>query len=297
MYYYKIYNYIIYSNIEISILESLPIQRKLNNTTLIFGLLWQHKLVKEIDDLKITFKNNSIKIDNSLCVYDIQLNKKIIKAFSDTQEEMISTLFNLPFSYISLYYNNLILHGSSIEYLDNAYIFCAQKGTGKTTLVAKLIEKFAFYYDDTLLVDKYLSSYGSYKYLKLIDPKLFNIENSDLQQNIQGKYYVNPNLLFSHYKNNKEKLQLKTIFILKKHDIDKITFKILKGKMQKEILLLSSIVGIDYLEYTAIEKIKSSKTFNNIINSVNIVELIVPNNLILLEQNIYEIIDFITKEN
>lgn len=96
------------------------------------------------------------------------------------------------------------MEGSSIEYLENTYVFCVQKGTGKTTLVAKLIEKFAFYYDDTLLVDKYLSSYGSYKYLNLIVPKLFNIENSDLQQNIQGKYYVNPTLLSFHYKNLKK---------------------------------------------------------------------------------------------
>lgn len=295
MNYYKIYNIIVKTNIEIYILDKI-LETNNFSDQIVFDLKWERKKIKKVEDVNVIIKDTVISVSNSICNYIILLNDKLIKSFSDTIEEMVSTLFNLPFSYISLYYGNIIFHGSSIVSSKRAYIFCAEKGVGKTTLVSRLLHYFNFYYDDTLLVDRELRSYGGYKFLKIINPQIPTIAKEKLLKNIQGKFYVPPNYI-SNYKIVKDGKILDTIFILRRCNESKVKFKKINDFLSKKMLLLSSIVGIDYLDYKIIKTIESLEIFNNIMSKINVVQINVPNDLINLDENIIIIKKYICKES
>ena len=71
----------------------------------------------------------------------------------DYPEQIRSTLCSLPASVLAGYKGELILHSSSVEMGGKVVAFCAEKGTGKTSLVSYLGRVFPVFSDDTLYLE------------------------------------------------------------------------------------------------------------------------------------------------
>lgn len=145
---YKIYNYVIKSNIDLNRLEPVFSQTTYDIS---FNFFLKSNLnFKEYCEFEMIDKYYIINLYK--IIYKINLLGNEIEVYCDDLEYFYSTCYNLPFSIIFYINGNLLLHSSSIEINDKIIAFFGKKGQGKTTLVASMSKLYNFYSDDTVIV-------------------------------------------------------------------------------------------------------------------------------------------------
>lgn len=278
-YLYYIYGYVVQTDI------SLKLEIYNNNVCPDITLTSYNINNSDENDLLIYYKNNNYYLDSKICQYTIDLVGKKIIAYFNSEENLQSTVYNIPFSVISILNNNLLLHACSIEIENKVIAFCGKKGTGKSTLLSHLCKKANFYSDDTLnikLKSNEIFTYNSYKTIKLTEESLSTHKITcfdKYKRNIQNKLYV-PIGDLNNQQFVENDLKLKYIYYLEKDSsVNTVVIKKVNDYFTKCLLLLNSIVGIDYLSLELITKMKNSKIFIEILKKIDFYKFIMPDDL------------------
>ena len=127
--------------------------------------------------------------------YEIQPNK--IYVITKYRELFNSTFFNIPMSILLLLNNRILLHSSAFINNGKLYPICAEKGMGKSTLLAYAFSKGdKVFCDDTLpliTIGNHIFAINSTSFIKLNSDSCEKIGFEDfenLEKNINNKAYV-----------------------------------------------------------------------------------------------------------
>jgi len=233
LYYYKIFNSVIKSDLKLFLLEKT------------------HK--KKHFDIEVTISkepnsefygrsrvNNQINISHSIIfqkqnelVFEIKNGRKIIIHVLNEQldpNDICIALINIPLGYCLYQQKKLVLHSSAISNEKGAYMFLGESGTGKSTICSHLLNDFDFVSEDVCLLEfkkNKVFLYNGPNYVKLdkshLNKNIFNINNKieiNSDRLDRSLYKVRENKTNPHF--------LKKIFILEWSD--RFEIKKINGK-------------------------------------------------------------------
>ena len=291
---YKIYNYVIKSNIDLNRLEPVFSQTTYDIS---FNFFLKSNLnFKEYCEFEMI--DNYYIINLYKIIYKINLLGNEIEVYCDDLEYFYSTCYNLPFSIISYINGNLLLHSSSIEINDRVIAFCGKKGQGKTTLVASISKLYNFYSDDTVILtikDNLCICQKCNSPIRINKDSLnlFDKNNnlySNSHKNIMLKAYIEPHDINLNV-TSKNSLPLdKIVFLNRSTDENSnVSIRKIENIILKNSLLLTNIVGSKYFPFQIISNITNYKIYNLIINRVDFYILNYPNNFEKIDSIIEEL--------
>ncbi len=197
----------------------------------------------------------------------IFISNNVIYTNTQNIEYIETSLFSTPLSIVAIMNNLFLLHCSSIYFNDQIVSFSGQSGSGKTTILMRLINKFNvnIYSDDSILLENTKSNVICHQVLPLI--KLTN--NTASKCNIKiNQHKIYKKTILKHSFVNGQKA-LNCIFIIKRSNNFSISQII--SPLSKSISLANLIVGKDYISPSIIDK--SFELRNNISQKINIYTL------------------------
>lgn len=246
------------------------------------------------------------EIQSPIAAYSIDFYSGCIRVKYNSNEDINSTLFNLPAGVLAAYKGDMLLHSSSICDKNRIFAFCAKKGTGKSTIISFLGKKSQIFADDTIYLSANktrLNSYATFKRLKLNKDiydihKTIEMEAFDCaKKTTQNKAYADERIGVNFYEDSEGNLpQLSTIFFLHRGQVEKFETKVVSGFPEKMSLLLDNYVGIEYFSSEMIKGIINSNTINNIMSNVNFVHLFVPDSLLYLKNNYEKMLNYLMEK-
>ena len=283
LYCYSIYGYKIISHIKIPFLNE-SFENKNKKT---YYLSYQNYNIYHHDNeerIEFIVQKDTVNILTKYCSFVIDFKNNKINSFSEKIEYMFSNLLNLPFSFVSLYNNELLIHASGVEDKGLINIFCGTKGSGKSTLVSFLSRKINFYNDDTInvyLKNKLIATNRGRKKIKLnqdILEKHHLTIPPDLLKTMQNKFYCDDVVLHTQNSAATDTF-LDKIFFIKRHGVVKFEIVPINSNLTKKLYLLDNIIGIDFMDKTLIKKICVMPVFCYIIEKCKFFILKIPDNL------------------
>lgn len=292
---FQFYKFNLISNIDLNIDPIVPNNK---NKTIHLNAIKENDILRE----NIYFKNNSKNfiIESPFASYCI--DRDTIDVRYNTEENIISTIYNLPASIVSIYHSDLLLHASGLSVDNNVIAFCAPKGGGKTTLISYISKIFNFFSDDTIYLEnntKNIRCYTGSNKLKLTEETLKHHNNGykiyvNSSKNIQNKAYIKTEDIDLLPSTNLEFYKLQKIFFIKRTMNNELKVKDIHNINEKKSLLLANIVGSKYLPSDWVIKIIKSDIFNNILSKAEFKYLFIGNNLNYLAENITVLSKLIT---
>lgn len=144
----------------------------------------------------------------------------------------------------------LPLHGSAICRGDDCFVFCAESGTGKSTLAAAFLNKGFSFLDDNIAL---AGLHDGLAFIAPGSPELRLWEGSmpalEFEHEVAGR--IRPDLdkisIIAHRNFRNEKVRLKKIFILSRSDESAISFVNITG-VAKFRALLKSVFFLRYIQ-------------------------------------------------
>ena len=141
MFEYELYDYILKTNLKIPFLIETNYSEKspkdiielIVHTAEDFHNIYTNEQLWTILDFKINL------------VYLISNENNIIEAFTDDNEKVISSFFNIPLALFAFKHKRFIIHSSSFEKDGYVYGFIGAKGAGKSTLLSVICKKYNFF--------------------------------------------------------------------------------------------------------------------------------------------------------
>ena len=240
--------------------------------------------------------DNFYNISSPYAEYKIDAEKCIIHGYSENINQIVSTLFNIPFSILSLTKGDVLLHGSSIEYKGAVYCFVGDKGAGKSTLTAHLMKRFNFYSDDTILISTpRLTAYRSGANILKLNSDSYDSSRCPTDKpfdmytkNSQGKACIEIKRKFSE----NTTFYTKKIYIIerKNHEIPAIIP--MRSFLSRKYALLNNVVGSAVIPGPFKSQILKNSVFKALEENITISRLIIPNNL----NSLTEISDMLEKD-
>ena len=293
MFIYYLYGYKFYSNIEI-------INAPQFDGQLYFDTL---RLIYTETSSGCNYFGIDVKLEKEYCSiafgdgtkYEIDSVSGTIQAFATDAQIIESTILNLPFAILAAMRNSLLLHASAI--ISNNFVMpiFAPKGTGKSTLTAKLSEHIEYFSDDTVYAtlndNKIIAYYGS-QIIKLYKDSsdALGLKRFSDKTNIQGKCYFCPSKVV---KNASEAYNLHSLFFLtRSEEKHKLIIDKINSKNIKSIYLHSNICGIDALGYEYNKMIDGIPLFNKILN-LDFYKITIPSGFHNLQSSCKEFCEFI----
>lgn len=184
-----------------------------------------------------------------------------------------ATICNLPFAIICLNNGIFPLHCSSIlNKYKKSVLFCADKGTGKSTLVNELVKNnFILFGDDAVgveVINNELISHRGIKGIKLLSTQSnsFNKINP-----ITGKYFYYPQ------ENNIEKSAVNNIYLLKRNKNNKHYKKVVLDSAVSHMYIQKNCLNYNLIGYMFYNDI--NKLAKKISKYTNLHSLIIPDGI------------------
>ncbi len=287
-YCYSLYGYQLFSDISLP-LRTTQGQEYTGDAEDSFSL--QHRGVDQMpldEDVFVDLDKGFSQIRSPIASYTIDVKNRYLEVSSKSQEEIISTLFNIPFSIISSLRGEVLLHASSIMSAHNSVVaFCGKKAAGKSTLVAHLAKMKPFFGDDTLnikLMDRRLSCYSAGDFIKMSQETFKSVGLKETlfscyKKNIQGKAYVDCSSAGLLVSDRSTDLCLSRIYFVSRHNENRIAIQRIECDLQKRAFLVSNIVGVGYLPAKVVEYIANSSVFKSILKTVELYSLKIPHDI------------------
>lgn len=305
-YTYSIYGYIVKCNVKISCLDQITINNECLHDLTISITTVDQNYFRNYDTYNTYYKkyNNYIYLSISDFIeYHIYPENNFIKIYSISENHFISTIFNLPFTLFLSAKGHLLLHTSCLVNNNEILAFSGRKGAGKSTLTSLLSNKLKFFTDDTLsckYIDNNIILDSGLQQIKVNRDTLKLLYGNDsifekLPQNIQGKAYINIENTYKLIENNN--LKLTKIFIINRGNYKDFSLYKINNKLQKQILLHSTVVGVEVLGYEFQNEIFTNQCFKYLLNHISLYKLNVPNNLDYVKKNISTLINIINEDN
>ena len=145
-------------NIKSEILLSLPLCKKIPPNEDIEIIKSERISLPQIRDETLNCfgdLNNYYYLKENLLIAKIQKGKKIfVQLAKDIDEEVVSNmLLNIPLGYCMYQKSKFVMHGSAFKKDDNSVLFLGESGSGKSSLVASLIDSGEVLSEDLCLID------------------------------------------------------------------------------------------------------------------------------------------------
>ncbi len=284
IFFYKLLDYTLISTIHIPFLYE-----ETNDNVERFKVIYLKVYYENYDNKS---NGESVVIDfNYNLTYIIYQNDNLIEVYTDSDEKVISSFFNVPLSIYMMRDNAVILHTSSIEIEGKIFAFCGEKGAGKSTLTFLLSQTYNFFSDDTLLLKKEKGGLYARNIISIMRlckdtyEKITQLNNFDnYQHNVVGKAYVSPENV--NFKTSCVNFgQLKAIFFIKR--ISEPIFKLHKidSSIVKYINIVNNIVGSHYIRNEWLLEEHTKELLKPIVDNVTMYKLYLPSNFEFIKEN------------
>jgi hypothetical protein len=292
-YIYKLHKFYLFSSIEIPLLEQ--VKNNITNNELIIKLNIHHNIYNQ-DQIKDKYLHKDIYyIDfGANLIYIIHKQNNLIEAYTDNNENIITSFFNVPLSLYLVRYNGILLHASTIEINRRIIGFCGDKGAGKSTMVMLLSKKYNLFSDDTIYIeseDDNIIALSANRFTRLTK-ETFNIitrryDFDKFPHNIIGKAYIFPDKI-GLKSSDSDRGILSALFIINRSNIDSIRIEKVTSLIAKKIAVWHNIVGINYFDDRNFLVEINTELIETLIAKIAFYRLLVPNNILCLEKFIDE---------
>lgn len=210
MFFYKYYDYLIVSNVELFNFESATDLTNKNTVQVNYIMYEPQKYI-------INASNKYIFYDD--VIFEMIMAKKTINIISTDSMCFQEVIRNKPFGYYCYLDKRVVLHASAVECHNQIYAFCGPKGAGKTTMAIYLSKKYKLFTDDQLCITLknnrlFAISPDNIQKVTTHTANLLSVKNECGQFNTQYKKYM-------HHSNNYTNCKyghLNTIFILRRNN-------------------------------------------------------------------------------
>lgn len=227
--------------------------------------------------------NNLYVNMNEFASLKINILEKSIVCFARDYESFFSTFFNIPFSALFLLKGEFLLHTSSILHNDNIICISAEKGTGKSTLVAMLekMDDINFFADDTLRLDHQLYGYPPHQLMKLHSDVTEHVSSEKLTgyHNVLQKNYIK----YSHMPKGKRPVKA-LIFYSRNKNINAHRIVKIENNIVINLKFIKNIVGTVSLSPLFANQIIN--TTKDVYSKLNCYKLEMPDSLDYLLSNL-----------
>lgn len=232
-------------------------------------------IYKDFEDKKLSiyYDENGFEITfPDYCKYIYNHYTNTLHCYVKEEDDLLSTLYNLPYALLLKFRNRFLLHCSSlINDKGDLICFCGSKGVGKSTLVNLFSSRYNIISDDVLCVDQQMRPCidNDFSLLKIEQIKCLPCGYIELVRKIKNTnkgIYIN----FEPEKGNG--IIKKIYFINKERDKRLIIKKIAKSPLLK-IKILSNLVGCDY----GLHSLDDISDFS--IGCIEVYELILPDSI------------------
>lgn len=214
-----------------------------------------------------------------------------IEAFCSRSIDISNTLFNLPAAGIAQLHGDLLLHSSSVEINKRIFAFCAEKGTGKSTLITSLCSFLNFFSDDTLYLhaenEQRIKCYTRIaKQIKLTPEAITakGLSEKELFQSYElpnGKLAIDARSIGLRVSSFcvKDPPILDSIFIIRRWKQENFKIKPIFLQMEKMAHLFEQCIGTSFFPKEWKISLMQSDIFSSVASNVRFFTLFIPNNL------------------
>lgn len=173
---------------------------------------------------------NCFYYNNSECEF-LYLHEKKILYYNHINKQIFNLFItSLLFKFLGYFYNFILFHAAAFCYKNKNIIYAGKTGTGKSTLLYKLLnnDEIKIFCDD--IVPVFFSCpdsfYSAFPFIKLWGADILN-KNKELSPVIDNinKYYIVINKNFSYSLNKSD-----VIFVVELTSNDRLKFEEIKGK-------------------------------------------------------------------
>ena len=287
MYDYSVYGYILRSEIELVVKDE----------TAEIVELTVKKGTEFTDEVHVQFQTEYAEMSSSFVRYMIfPVENRIHVEFREREENVICTLLNIPFSLFCLGKGNVLLHCGCVENSGELFALAADKGVGKSTLAINMAKSMNLFSDDTLRVTNELVGYGVNNFAKLSKASyemIFgNTDNKARYEQSDGKLFI----VASDVGLNVTSIDrgiVKGIYLLERRGYDHVEIRPITSERIKEILLLSNVVGISYMNKYTVKYVFSLPIFHRIVENVHFFKVCMINDVNFIAENAIALETFI----
>lgn len=226
-------------------------------------------------------------LDFKEITYEIQRHK--IYVITKYKELFNSTFFNVPLSILLLLNNRILLHSSAFIRNFKLYPICAEKGMGKSTLLAYAFSRGdQVFCDDTLpliFTNGCLYAVTGTSYIKLNEDSYRKIgfkSYDKLKKNINDKAYLETQTAHSM-------VLLDSLYFMS-NGKKEIEISLITSPIAANALVFGNVVGISWFDHTLINILKNCEIFKMLCTEIKLYKFHVIRQWDFLEANYFHLI-------
>jgi hypothetical protein len=238
-------------------------------------------------DYRLYLDGDKFILDFKEITYEIQHDKVCV--MTKYKELFNSTFFNVPMSILLLLNNRILLHSSAFIRNCKLYPICAEKGMGKSTLLAYAFSQGdKVFCDDTLpliFTDNHLYATTSTSYIKLNEDSYQKIgfKNYDkLNKNISNKAYLETQVEHSM-------ILLDSLYFMS-NSKKEVELSLITSKIAANMLVYGNVVGISWFNSTLISILKNCEIFKVLCSEIKLYKFNMIRQWDFLEANYFHLI-------
>lgn len=213
--------------------------------------------------------------------YTIDKEHDIIYADSSNIKYIEDSLLNLPAALFFLGRGLIVLHASSVYDDDNnAYAFCAPKGTGKSVFCLSLLDRFSFLSDDSLLVlsEKGLKVCGGSNLIKMSEnASRFFCEKNIIIKKSEKALESQKYLFYSDRSEVSGTRNLKAMFYIERCETEAPDISGFLTKNEKKYFFLQNVIGLKHMSNLSLQNVFDYNVGISVLSDVPVIKMEIPN--------------------